>query len=71
MLFISLLLAVLPLAGIAWFATSGNLTTVDGLFMSLILLTISGIFGMNALGELHRSRKKAEPAPKTAAQKAT
>ena len=53
MLLISLFLAVLPLGGIAWFIASGNLTTVDGLFMSLILLTISGIFALNALGELH------------------
>lgn len=46
------LLAVAPLFGIAWFLLQGSITTVDGLFMSLIFLAISGIFGMSALFEL-------------------
>ena len=51
MMVISILLGVLPLAGIAGMAAGGMLKTVDGLFMSLILLTISGVFFLNALLE--------------------
>jgi hypothetical protein len=58
LLIISAVLAVLPLLGIAWFVMSGNLTTMDGLFMSLILLTMSGIFALNALWELQRQRRR-------------
>lgn len=46
------LLALVPLLGIAWVLVGGSVTTVDGLFMSLIFLTISGVFGMTALFEL-------------------
>lgn len=60
LLIISAVLAVLPLFGIAWFVMSGNITTVDGLFMSLILLTMSGIFALNAFWELQRQRRRAE-----------
>jgi uncharacterized membrane protein len=52
MLLISLLLGLLPLAGIAWIIIAGSITSVDGLFMSLILLTLSGIFFMNVFLEL-------------------
>ena len=45
-------LALLPLAGIAWIVLAGSITTVDGLFMSLILLTLSGVFFLNVLLEL-------------------
>ena len=45
---ISTLLAVLPLAGVAYIAATGMLFTTDGLFMILMLLTISGVFGLNA-----------------------
>jgi hypothetical protein len=58
LLIVSVILTLLPLLGIAWFLVSGNLTTVDGLFMSLILLTISGVFAMNALWELQRQRRR-------------
>ncbi len=58
LLIISAVLAVLPLFGIAGFVISGNITTVDGLFMSLILLAISGIFGLNAYWELQRQRRR-------------
>jgi hypothetical protein len=58
LLIVSIILTLLPLLGIAWFLVSGNLTTVDGLFMSLILLTISGVFAMNALWELQRQRRR-------------
>ncbi len=52
MLLISIALGLLPLAGIAWIIVAGSVTTVDGLFMSLILLTLSGIFFLNAFWEL-------------------
>ncbi len=58
LLITSAVLAVLPLFGIAWFVTSGNITTVDGLFMSLILLTMWGIFAGNALWEFQRQRRR-------------
>lgn len=50
----SFLFALLPLLGIAWILISGSLFTVDGLFMSLILLTISGICGTLGLFELRK-----------------
>lgn len=49
-----LVLAAIPLAGVAWIALYGSLTTVDGLFTSLILLAMSGIVGTTALFELRR-----------------
>jgi len=52
MLLISIVLAIIPLVGIAWIVISGTITTVDGLFESLILLTISGIFLLNVYWEL-------------------
>jgi uncharacterized membrane protein len=75
MLLISVFLGLFPLAGIAFMAANGFLFTVDGLFMSLILLTISGIFLLNVALEA-RARGllsgKTNPAPaKAAAQKAT
>jgi len=51
-LLISLLFGLLPLAGIAWILVGSSITSVDGLFMSLILLTISGIFFLNVFFEL-------------------
>lgn len=56
-LVLSLVLALVPLAGVAWIFASGMITlsppscTVDGLFMSLILLTLSGCFLLNAYWE--------------------
>jgi len=47
-------LALLPLLGIAWIVISGMLFTVDGLFMSLILITISGICGTMGLYEIFK-----------------
>jgi len=52
MLLLSILLALLPLAGIAWIVITRSLTSVDGLFMSLILLTLSGVFFLNVLFEM-------------------
>ncbi len=56
-LVLSLVLAVLPLVGVAWIFVSGMITispfsvTMDGLFMTLILLTLSGCFMLNAFWE--------------------
>jgi hypothetical protein len=55
-LVISLLLALIPLLGVVYIIIFGSLTSVDGLFMSLILLSISGILGMNALFELRKGK---------------
>jgi len=66
MLLISILLGLIPLAGIAWIIVTGTLTTVDGLFESLIMLSISGIFFLNVFWELRdqglSGKSKAEPA---------
>lgn len=51
MLALSLVLALLPLLGVAWTLMNGMITTVDGLFISLILLTLSGTFMLNAYWE--------------------
>ena len=66
MLLISILLGLIPLAGIGWIVVSGTLTTVDGLFESLIMLSISGVFFLNAFWELRdkglMGKGKAAPA---------
>ena len=51
MLLLSLLLGLLSLAGVVWIIIVGSLLSVDGLFMSLILLTLAGIFFLNVLLE--------------------
>jgi len=80
MLAISLVLGILPLLGVAWTLMNGMITTVDGLFMSLILLTLSGVFMLNAYWEMRDmglikkkapEKKAAAPAAKTPAVKAT
>ena len=56
-LVLSLVLALVPLAGVAWMFVSGMISiappsaTVDGLFMSLILLTVSACFLLNSYWE--------------------
>jgi hypothetical protein len=76
---LSLVLGLLPLAGVAWILASGMITlwppsaTVDGLFMSLILLTLTACFLLNAFWEARDQGilpKKAAPA-KTPAPKAS
>jgi len=52
MLLLSVVLAVLPLFGIAWAVVNGTITTVDGLFLSLILLALSAVFLGNAFLEI-------------------
>lgn len=50
-----LVLAAVPLIGVVWIVFFRSVFTVDGLFMSLILLAMSGIVGTTALFELkHR-----------------
>jgi hypothetical protein len=67
-LLISILLGSIPLAGIGWIIVTRTITSVDGLFMSLILLTLSGVFFLNAFLELRDrgllaflQKKKAAP----------
>lgn len=52
MLLLSLLFALIALAGIALIVMTKSVTSVDGLFMSLILLTLSGVFFLNVLMEM-------------------
>jgi hypothetical protein len=58
-LLVLIVLAGIPLLGVVWIAVYGSLTTVDGLFMSLILLAMSGILGATALFELRRPKSAA------------
>ncbi len=85
-LVLSLVLGIVPLAGVAWIFASGMITlappsaTVDGLFMTLILLTLSACFLLNAFWEardrgLLKFMQKtkpaaAQPAPAAAAKQA-
>jgi hypothetical protein len=58
-LLISGILGLLPLLAIAYIALTSSGITVDALFMSLILLSISGIFFLNIALELLARRKAA------------
>jgi len=75
---LSLVLGIIPLFGIIWIFASGMIrlwppsATVDGLFMTLILLTLSACLLLNVLFELRdRRNKKAAPAAKAPAAKAS
>jgi hypothetical protein len=59
MLLLSIVLGIVPLLGIAWTVMNGTVTTVDGLFLSLILLSLSGILFLNAYLELRKKFVKA------------
>jgi hypothetical protein len=63
MLLILLALAGIPLLGVIGIAIYGSLTTVDGLFMSLILLAMSGILGTTALFELRNKMRGRDGGP--------
>ncbi len=52
MLMISIVMSILPLFGIVWTIATGSIKTVDGLFVTLIMLTLSGTFFLNAYWEL-------------------
>jgi hypothetical protein len=81
-LVLSLVLALIPLAGVAWIFANGMITpwppsaTVDGLFMTLILLTLSACFLLNAYWEMRDQgiipkkvgQKEAVPAKSPAAK---
>ncbi len=75
MLVISIVLGVVPWFGIAWTVMTGTIKTQDGLFMSLILVTLSAVFFLNAFWELRdkgalaflHKKKEAAPAAKAAA----
>jgi hypothetical protein len=79
-LVLSLLLGLVPLVGVVWIFLSGMIVlwpfscTVDGLFMTLILLTLSGCFLLSAYWEMRDrgmfGKKEAAPA-KTPAAKAS
>ncbi len=60
-LVISLVLALIPLLGIVYIVVFGSPTTVDGLFMALILLSISAILGLNVLIELRKGKSAFAP----------
>jgi hypothetical protein len=75
---LSLVLGLAPLAGIGWIFATGMITpwppsaTVDGLFMTLILLTLSLCFFLNAYWEardhgLVKFMQKPKPATPTKA----
>jgi hypothetical protein len=84
-LVLSLVLGLLPLVGVVWIFVSGMITlsplsaTVDGLFMTLILLTLSGTFWLNAYWEMRdhgmigsktlSKKESATPAAKSPAAK--
>jgi hypothetical protein len=77
-LVLSLVLGLLPLAGVVWIIVSGMIVlwpfsaTVDGLFMTLILLTLSACLLLNAYWEMRDhgmiGKKKAAPAKTPAAK---
>jgi predicted RND superfamily exporter protein len=72
MVLVSILLGIVPLLGIVWTVMNGTITTVDGLFLSLILASLSGIFFLNAFLELRRGLKDEVPARESdKAQKAS
>jgi hypothetical protein len=66
MLLLSIVLGIIPLLGIGWTVMNGTATTVDGLFLSLILLSLSGILFLNAYLEL---RKRLAKSPASGSQK--
>lgn len=68
MLILCVVLCLLPLVGIALILTQGWMTTVDGLFTSLILLAMSGIFALGAFLEFRSLRA---PVAKTKSPGAT
>jgi hypothetical protein len=61
MLLISIVLGLIPLAGVAWVFLSDTWRTVDGLFEILIMLSLSGVFFLNAFWELRRKNKPGAP----------
>ncbi len=58
LLVISVVLAIVPLLGKVWVLATRSIFSVDGLFLSLILAAISGIFALNAFWEFQRVRRR-------------
>src|SRR5262249_53431513 len=58
MLLLSIALGLIPLLGVAWTVVKGTITTVDGLFLSLILLALSAVFFLNAVLELRANKNE-------------
>ncbi|MGZ4732027.1 MAG: hypothetical protein ACXVZH_07775 [Terriglobales bacterium] len=67
MLVLSVVLGLVPLAGIGWTVENGMIATVDGLFMSVIMLALSGILFLNVYLEARKkfAGKQAPPAQKS------
>ena len=67
MLVLSVVLGLVPLAGIGWTVENGMIATVDGLFMSIIMLALSGILFLNVYLEARKkfAGKQAQPAQKS------
>src|SRR5579864_8684764 len=55
----SLVLALVPLLGIAYIFAQGSFDTVDNLFYALILLAMSGVMAANAAAEWRRRQRVA------------
>ena len=73
MLVASLIMGVLPLAGVVKILRDGEVklagATMDGLFLSLILLAVAGVFFLNAILEMRKAGglkflKREKSAPK-------
>jgi hypothetical protein len=58
----ALVLAFFPLLGVGWIVLYGSPTTVDGLFLILILLAISAILGGTGLYGVYKSVRGEKPA---------
>jgi len=56
---LSAVLGIVPLLGIVWTVQHADVTTVGGLFLTLILLSLSGIMFLNMALEIRNRRKKA------------
>ena len=65
MIALSVILGLLPLLGIAWIVENSSVTTVDGLFTSLILFTLAAILFLNAALDVRKRLrpKKTETSP--------
>jgi hypothetical protein len=66
MLVLSVILGLVPLAGVARIVMNGTVTTVDGLFMTIIMLALSSILFLNVYLEARKkfTLKKAPQAQK-------
>lgn len=75
MLIFSVLIGLISLAGVGLIFYQDPAITVDNLFISLMLLTISGVFLLNAAlelrGRLTKRKKESQPAPAKAAAPAS